>query len=351
MINVLVVEDSAVIREFLVHVLSTDPAIRVVGTAVDGLEALEAVRQKRPDVITMDVHMPKMNGYDATRHIMETFPTPIIIVSGSSTQEEISTPFLALESGALAVIHRPTGPGHPEYATTSRELVQTVKLMAEVKVVRRWARRSTEAQVPPTPKFELKSRDADVRIVAVGASTGGPVALETILSLLPKDFPVPILVVQHMATGFLQGFVEWLTQSTGNPVHIAAHGEQTQPGHVYTAPDSYHMGVQSNGQIQLSKDAPENGLRPSVAYLFRSVANSFGRNAMGILLTGMGKDGAVELKTMNELGAATIAQDEESSVVYGMPGEAVAIGAAAYVMPPEKIAAAIIGLTRRHRNS
>ena len=348
MINVLVVEDSAVIREFLIHVLSSDPTIQVIGTASNGLEALEAVRQKRPDVITMDIHMPKMNGFDATRRIMETVPTPIIIVSGSSSQEEVSTPFQALEAGALAVVHRPTGPDHPEYAATAKELIQTVKVMAEVKVVRRWARPIKEVSVPLMPKFETKKELPDVRIVAIGASTGGPVVLEAILSLLPKDFPVPILIVQHMATGFLQGFVEWLTQSTGIPVHIAAHGEHIQPGHVYAAPDGYHMGVQSGGQIQLSKDEPENGLRPSVAYLFRSVAKAFGQKAMGIILTGMGRDGAEELKMMNQLGAVTIAQDEESSVVYGMPGEAVQIGAAAYVMPPEKIAAAMTSLTRKH---
>lgn len=348
MVNVLVVEDSLVIREFLVHVLNSDPAIHVAGTAANGLEALDAVRRMNPNVITMDIHMPKMNGFDSTRRIMETVPTPIVIVSGSSTREEVSTTFQALEAGALAVVHRPTAIGHPEYAATAMELIQTVKAMAEVKVVRRWARPLKGASVPSIPKLETKREHPDVRIVAIGASTGGPVVIETILSFLPKEFPVPILIVQHMATGFLQGFVEWLTQSTGIPVHIAAHGEHIQPGHVYAAPDGYHMGVQSNGQIELSKDEPENGLRPSVSYLFRSIARSFGRNTMGVLLTGMGRDGAEELKTLNELGAVTIAQDEESSVVYGMPGEAVQIGAADYVMAPEKIAAAMASLTSKH---
>ncbi len=348
MINVLIVEDSAVIREFLIHVLSSDPAIQVVGAASNGLEALEAVRQKRPDVITMDIHMPQMNGFDATRRIMETVPTPIIIVSGSSSQEEVSTPFQALEAGALAVVHRPTGPNHPEYAATAKELIQTIKTMAEVKVVRRWPRPLKEVAVPLMPKPETEKELPHVRIVAIGSSTGGPVVLETILSLLPKNFPVPILIVQHMAAGFLQGFVEWLTQSTGIPVHIAAHGEQMQPGQVYAAPDGYHMGIQNGARIQLSKDEPENGLRPSVSYLFRSVASTFGQNAIGVLLTGMGRDGAEELKMLRQLGSVTIAQDEQSSVVYGMPGEAVQIGAAVYVMPPEEIAAAMTSLTRKH---
>ena len=347
MINVLVVEDSAVIREFLINVLSSDPDIRVVGTASNGLEAVEAAREKRPDVITMDIHMPQMNGFDATRRIMETVPTPIIIVSGSSSQEEVSAPFQALEAGALAVVHRPTSPGHPEYVPTAKELIQTVKVMAEVKVVRRWPRPIKEAPVPLMPKLKTKKELPDVRIVAIGASTGGPVVLETVLSLLPKNFPVPILIVQHMATGFLQGFVEWLTQSTGIPTHIAAHGEEIQPGYAYAAPDGYHMGVQNSGQIQLSKDDKENGLRPSVAYLFRSVARSFGRNSIGVLLTGMGDDGAEELKILKELGAVTIAQDEQSSVVFGMPGEAVKIDAAIYVLPPKSIALTLASLVEK----
>lgn len=346
MIRTLVVEDSAVVREFLIHVLSSDASIQVIGTASNGVEAVEAVKQKKPDVITMDIHMPKMNGFDATRRIMETHPTPIIIVSGSSNKNEIATTFQALEAGALAVVHRPTGIGHPEYDATAKELIQTVKLMAEVKVVRRWPRPNKKTPVALIPELEAKKAPPEVQIIAMGASTGGPVVLETILSLLPRDFPAPILIVQHMAAGFLQGFVEWLTQSSGIPVHVPAHGEHVQPGHVYVAPDGYHMGVGGGGRIELSKDEPENGLRPSASYLFRSVARTFGQKAAGVILTGMGKDGAEELGSLKQLGAVTIAQDEETSIVYGMPGEAVKLGAASYVLPPEKIAAALITLTR-----
>lgn len=344
MINVLVVEDSPVVREFLVHILNSDPEIHVVGTAADGEEALEILEEKRPTVITMDIHMPKLDGFDATRHIMESHPTPIVIVSGSSTVDEVATTFRALEAGALSVVHRPMGIGHPDYERTAAELIQTVKLMSEVKVVRRWPRRTRDVKIPPRLEAEVQKTKRQIQVVAIGASTGGPLALQTILSALPRSFAAPILVVQHMASGFLQGFAEWLTESTGMAVHVAARGEQILPGNVYVAPDGYHMGMDADGRIALSKDDPENGLRPAVSYLFRSVARLNAKNAVGILLTGMGKDGAQELVQMRAEGAITIAQDRDSSVVHGMPGEAVRLDAAAYVLPPDKIAAVLMAL-------
>jgi len=186
----------------------------------------------------------------------------------------------------------------------------------------------------------------DLKVVAIGASTGGPPAIETILSGLPKDFPVPLLIVQHIAAGFVQGFADWLANSTGLPVKIAAQGEQLLPGRAYIAPDDLQMGVENGGRIILSSSGPENGLRPSVSWMFRSVGEVFGKNAIGVLLTGMGKDGAQELKRMKEKGAVTIVQDKESSIVYGMPGEAVAIDAAAYVLSPVRIAEFLSGLPR-----
>jgi len=347
MIRVLVVEDSPVVREYLIHILTSDPEIQVIGSATDGEEAVEAAKQKKPDVITMDIHMPRMNGFDATRRIMETQPTPIVIVSGSSTAKEVSMTFRAIEAGALAVVPRPVGVGHPDYEKMTKELVQTVKLMSEVKVVRRWAFVRQKEEISPTmPKaeLELKQIPAEINLVAIGSSAGGPAVLQTILSGLPKDFSVPVLIVQHMTRGFTQGLVEWLAQSTGFPVHIAVDGEYLLPGHAYFAPDGFHMKVELGNRIALSKDDPENGLRPSVSYLFRSVSNVFGRNAVGVLLSGMGKDGAEELKVMKEKGAPTIAQDKESSVVHGMPGEAIKLDAATYILPPEKIVALLTNL-------
>ena len=345
MINVLIVEDSPVVREFLIHILSADPDIRVIATAHDGEEALEAVRRHRPDVITMDIHMPKINGLEATRRIMETDPTPIVIVSGSADPNETAMMFRAMEAGALAVLMRPNGIGHPHYEATAKELVQTVKLMSEVKVVRRWPRaRQHDAPAPRPVQTGHARAPARVRIVAIGASTGGPPVIQTILSALPKDFPAPVLIVQHITAGFVRGFVEWLAQSAALPIQLATHGELMRPGHVYIAPDEHQMKVVCGGKIVLTRDAPENGLRPSVSYLFRSIADNYGCDAVAGLLTGMGRDGAEELRLLKEKGAITFAQDKDSSVVHGMPGEAIKLDAATLVLPPDKIAVVLVNL-------
>jgi two-component system chemotaxis response regulator CheB len=189
----------------------------------------------------------------------------------------------------------------------------------------------------------------DIRAVAIGASTGGPPVLQTVFSGLPRDFPVPVLLVQHMAPGFVQGFIDWLAQSTPLAMQVARHGDALASGHVYVAPDGCHMGVASNGRIVLSGGPPENGARPAVSVLFRDVANVFGRHAVGVLLTGMGKDGARELKGLRDRGAVTIAQDKDSSVVHGMPGAAIECDAAMYVLPPEGITEMLRRLMRdRH---
>ena len=344
MIKVLIVEDSPVVREFLVEILRSEPDIRVVGMANDGEEALDAVRRWRPDVITMDIHMARMDGLEATRRIMETDPTPIVIVSGSTDPREMRTTFDAMEAGALAVLRRPAGIGHPDHEATARDLRQTVKLMAEVKVVRRWARARRDAPPPRPSQTGLVGESAKVRIVAIGASTGGPPALQTILASLPRDFPTPILIVQHMAAGFVQGFVEWLARSSSLPIHLAKNLEVMLSGHVYVAPDARQMKVERGGKIVLTGDEPENGLRPSVSFLFRSIAEVYGGDAVVGLLTGMGRDGAEELRQLKDKGAITFAQDKDSSVVHGMPGEAIKLDAAMLVLPPEKIAAALTTL-------
>ena len=345
MIKVLVVEDSPVVREFLVHILNSDPEIQVIGTSKNGREAVEAARNKKPDIITMDIHMPEMDGYEATRRIMETQPVPIIIVSGSLSVGEIAMSFKAVEAGALAVVARPKGIGHPDYESTAKELIQTVKLMSEIKVVKRWPRLKKEAP-PPIPGIEVRKALQVIQVVAIGASTGGPMALQTILSGLPRDFSVPVLIVQHISAGFLEGFTHWLAQSSGFPVHIASEGEYLLPGHAYVAPEGLHMMVKAGNRITLSRAEPKDGLCPSVSVLFNSVAQVFGQNAIGILLTGMGKDGAQELRFMKDRGAITIAQDKASSIVHGMPGEAIKVSAATYVLPLERIAALLVSLVK-----
>ena len=228
-VNVLVVEDSPTVRDLLVYLLSSDPQITVVGTAATGEEAIAAARERKPDVITMDVHMPGMNGLDATRRIMETYPTPIVIVSGSAMRDEVAASFRALDAGALAFVQKPSGIHQGEAV---RQLLDTVKLMSEVKVVKRWPKDRSHFTDTTDPRAfrasELKDSHADAELVAIGASTGGPIVLKAILSELPKDFPLPILVVQHIAPGFTEGFAEWLANSTGFGVRVATNHEPLQ---------------------------------------------------------------------------------------------------------------------------
>ncbi len=349
MINVLIVEDSPVARELLTYILTSDPAIRVVGTASNGVEALEAVRQKKPDVITMDIYMPMMDGFEATRRIMETFPTPIIVVSGHLEGKEVEAAFHAIEAGALAAVRRPSGIKHQESEEASKELIQTVRLMSEIKVVRRTHGATKARFVAPSAVSMPLQRTTEIQAVAIGASTGGPLVLQKILSGLPQDFPVPVLIVQHIAQGFVEGFAEWLSGASRFPVSIASQGDRVVAGHGYVAPDGFHLGLESGLKIALSALPPENGLRPSVSHLFRSTAQVLGPAVIGVMLTGMGKDGAGELRTLKEGGAITIVQDEASSVVYGMPGEAIRLDAAVYVLPPETIAATLVALVKNSK--
>ncbi|ABB32929.1 response regulator receiver modulated CheB methylesterase [Geobacter metallireducens RCH3] len=343
MVKVLIVDDSASVRLFLQGLLAADPGIEVIGTAADGDEAVEAVARLNPDVVTMDIYMPRMNGLLATRRIMETHPVPIVVVSGNLDAEEVASTFRAIEAGAVTALPRPQGPGHPNHEREARSFVQAVKLMAEVKVIKRWPRRDNPASLPSLPCQAMVP--ARLKAVAIGASTGGPMVLQTILAGLRRDFPLPVLIVQHMATGFIKGFVEWLNLTSALPVHIAGNGDRLIPGHAYVAPDCFHMLVTEDGTaIELQNTPPENGLRPSVSALFRSVTQAFGAQTVGVLLTGMGSDGARELKRLREAGAVTIVQDRESSVIHGMPGEALKLGAATHTLPPDRIVTALTSL-------
>ncbi len=338
MIKTLIVDDSKVIQEFLTHILSSDPDIEVVGVASSGYEAIELVKVKKPDVITMDIHMPGMDGYETTRTIMETVPTPIVIVSGNEKTKDVTNTFRSMEAGALAVVLRPPGIEHPQFIASRKELIQTIKLMSEVKVIRLFPRSRKEKIKPIRLEQTFENEVKRIQVIAIGASTGGPMALQIILSRLPEDLPVPVLIVQHIAIGFVKGFQEWLSITSGIKLKIAEDGESISAGIGYIAPDNFQMGINRKSKINLCNQPPENGLKPSVSYLFRSVAQTFGPNSFGVLLTGMGKDGADELKSMKDKGAFTLVQNKESSVVFGMPGEAFRIGAADRALSPEKIA-------------
>lgn len=340
MIRVLVAEDSAVVREYLRYLLEQAAGLQVVGTARDGLDAVEQTKRLKPDVILMDVHMPRLNGYDATRRIMEDVPTPIVMISASFNRDEVSMTFEALKAGALTVLEKPAGPDHPQQAEQARQLVETLRLMAEVKVIRRWPRR--QAPPAPTPLGPPKRR---IRIIALGASTGGPAVTAEILEKLPRGFDIPLLLVQHIAPGFVGGLADWLNGQTPLTAKLAEPGEPVRPGTVYVAPDKCQMGVSQDERIRLTNgEAAEDGFSPSASYLFRSVAEAYLRSAAGILLTGMGRDGAAGLLRLRQLGGLTVAQDKESSVIFGMPAEAVRLGAAEYVLSPDEIAVLINSL-------
>lgn len=332
MIRVLVAEDSAVTREFLVALLRGAPGFEVVGAARDGAEALEEAERLRPDVVVMDVHMPRMDGLEATRRIMASVPTPIVLVS-ATTLDEAALGFDALKAGAVAVSGKPAGPGHPDHDASARAFLETVRLMSEVKVVRRWPPREPRvaAGVPAAPERK-------VRLVALGASTGGPAALAQILGELPPDLEAPLVIVQHITPGFVSGLAEWLAKETRLRVKLAEPDEPVRSGAAYVAPDGVHMGIRPDGRIHLTPGPGGDGLCPSASYLFESVAEAYGRWAMGVLLTGMGRDGAAGLRRLRQAGGVTVAQDEATSVVFGMPAEAIRLEAAAYVLPPDGIA-------------
>lgn len=330
-LRVLIVDDSAVVRQLLRYILEQG-GMQVIGEAGDGEQALAQVARQRPDVITMDIHMPVMDGYEASRRIMAENPVPIIVVTASYKQHDAAIAMHVLEAGAVTVLQKPQGVDHPDFERDAYALVKTVRAVSEVKLVRRFNRTPARAEVP-LPKPTIKPA-----VVAIGASTGGPVALKALLSGLSSDFPCPILVVQHIAPGFLPSFCDWLRESCRLGVSIGEYAESVLPGKVYLAPDNCHMEIDAEGKIQLVQRASDELLCPSVARLFNSVARHYGKQSIAILLSGMGRDGASEMMTLRTRGALTLAQDPATVVVNGMPGEAVRLGAARHVLSPEQMA-------------
>lgn len=342
-IQIVVVDDSATARELLVDLFQDYPDLQVVGTGANGLDAISLVNRLHPDVVAMDISMPKMDGFEATKRIMREAPTPIVLISGSRMSEDMDLTFQALRAGALTVINKP-GLNDPE---TCNKMVQTVRLMAGVPVIHHWRTREASIQPSQSPANQglvgpldnsLNGRISDIKIIGIAASTGGPSALATVLFGLHQDFPLPILAVQHITPGFADGMADWLSKQTWLEVGIATHGEKLQPGTLLLAPDDYHLQVGARRIVELSKDPPYKGLRPSANYLFNSLARVYGRHAMGIVLTGMGDDGAQGTIELCNAGGLIIAQDEQSSVVYGMPREVMMRKSVHHVLSLEQIA-------------
>ena len=345
MIRVLLVDDSPIALHIMQRLLSRSPDIAVVGTAADGREALELLPALNPDVICTDLHMTVMDGLEFTREVMDKYPRPILVVS-VSVEPDSPNVFRLLEAGAVDVYAKPRAIIEADQDKLARELASKIRILSGVHVFRRNG--AALRTVPPQALLSPQAR-ATVRIVAIGASTGGPQALRAILSYLPTDFPAPVLCVQHIAHGFLSELVAWLAESSPLPVRKAAAGESPQAGVVYFAAEDAHLDLDSGGRFVLSREPPCDGHRPSITVTLRAVARQFGPGAVGVLLTGMGRDGADGMAAITGAGGVTIAQDEASCVVYGMPREAVALGAARHVLPLEQIAPALTALAKSRR--
>ena len=339
MIKVIIAEPSDQIRQYLHSIIDAHKDFEVAGTAKNGEEAVNMVLLKNPDIVAMDIHMPLMDGYEATKKIMGKCPLPIIIMSSDRDPNQIEDTFRALQGGAIAKVKKPEGPFMQDSDLWIEQFFTILKLTSEIRVMKRSYKDDRDRASSMISKGRIEGITLPIQVVAIGASTGGPPIIRTILYNMSKKFPAPLLIVQHITAGYIEGMVKWLSKEISFPVKLAEHGEFAQKGHVYFAPDDFHMGITSKGEISLKKSLRENGLRPSIAYLFRSVASAYGHSAIGILLSGMGKDGAVELKRMRDNGCLTIAQDKASSVVYGMPAEAIKLRAADKILNPEQIAA------------
>jgi two-component system, chemotaxis family, protein-glutamate methylesterase/glutaminase len=327
-IRVLLAEGASEARHQLAGILRSDSALTVVREVATGADAVELARRLRPDIVVINIRMPGLSGLDTTKRIMIEAPTPIVVVAPPTDALAAEASVAALRAGALALVSDPTMVGSAEFKAASRDFAATVKAMAQVKVVRRRLRASSKAAMCQQPP----------EVIAIAASTGGPAALQRILAALPARFPVPILLVQHIAQGFGEGFVAWLGSVCSLRVKAAEHGEPLAPHTVYVAVEDAHLGVSSRG-VQLSPADPIGGFRPSASYLFESVAATIGSNSIHVILTGMGRDGVDGLRTVRQRGGRVIAQDEATSVVFGMPGAAVAAGVVDEVLSLEAIAA------------
>ncbi len=389
MVRILIAEDSLTVTMILQKIFATDESCQVIGTARNGKEAVDKVKLLRPDIVTMDIRMPVMDGFEATKQIMLCCPTPILVISASVGKDDMDVAFNAIRAGALDIVEKPKGNLAMDYEYIGRDLIKKVKMLAGVKVFHHITPtgknkdiprpvRTLRTEAPPVKpvnnqpavtvqdqqtlyKDSLRAEEFIIRkqlltkilvparpveIIAIASSTGGPSALLKILKLLPKNLSVPVVIVQHICEGFGQGFVDWLNKECAVTVKTAERGELLQPGTVYVAPDGYHTLIDPGKVVRLSKSMPVSGLRPCATLMMESVARIFKGGSMGIILTGMGRDGADGIKAIKEQGGLTIAQSPETCVVFGMPKEAIELGVVDKVVPIEKIAGEIISVLK-----
>ncbi len=342
-IKVLIVEDSPLICKILSKILNSDKDIEVVAIANDGKKAVEYTMSLRPDIITMDINLPIMNGFEATKKIMAYAPTPILIVSSSLYTVEMNLAFKAISLGALDVVEKGPMETQDNIDSFGRTIIEKIKLLSKVKVITHPEARIDEIGMHPSKT--IREPFNKEKIVGIVSSTGGPKALYDIITRLPDDFNFPIVIVQHIVPGFTSGLIDWLQGESGKKISFASSGQIVQNGHIYIAPENSHTQILKGGRIHLLSTPPYKGHKPSGNLLLKSLAESYGPNAIGVILTGMGSDGCEGLLEIRNKGGRTIAQDEKTSVVYGMPKVAYEIGAAEKVFPIEKIAEEILKLT------
>lgn len=341
-IRILIIDDSKTCAAALQSIFDAQPNIKVIGIASNGREGLELTKKLKPDLITMDIFMPIMDGVAATTTIMKECPTPILVISSPSNSNETNFVFDALKAGALSVIEKPKGCIEGDFSRISQQIVHSVRALAGLHVFKRtnFLQQPKESSIP--------NRFLGAKILALGSSTGGPEALQCILSSLPGDFPIPIAVTQHITEGFLPGLISWLQNTTQLKLHIVKNHEILKPGCVYFAENNYHFLIEKDLSpvAILDTSARIHYLRPSIDALFSSIVTNYPGAAIGGLLTGMGKDGAAGLLKMKESGCLTFVQSKETCIIYGMPKAAIELNAAQYTIDLEKIARFLTKLTR-----
>jgi two-component system chemotaxis response regulator CheB len=334
MIKILLADDSILVRALLKDALDSVEGMMVVGEAGNGAEAVSLTEILRPDIVVMDILMPVMGGLEATETIMARFPTPILIISATLNEKDVNLAFTAIKKGALDIMGKPAIGSAEEQRDFISRLAEKIRLLARIRVIHHLY--GTKEHRAHPQKVGVRSRN----ILAIGASTGGPKAVMSIIKTLPAEFNAALFVVQHISSGFARGFAHWLDLECALPVRLAKESDIPSKGEVLVAPNDFHM-ILEKGSVRLSDDPPVNCCRPSIDVFFSSLAAESGGHAVGVLLTGMGKDGAIGLSRIREQGGATIVQDEKSCAVFGMPKAAIALNAADEILPLDEIPEAL----------
>jgi len=349
-VGVLVVDDSPICRQLICDALGKDPDLEVIGTCSDGQQAVNMVKELKPQVVTMDVDMPVMDGLTAVEQIMAETPVPILVLTADPRSQKPELTCKALEMGALALQVKPSMDAGPEAWNLARE----VKLISSVKVIRHL--RGNKKVVPGTPRPVVAPlatplepqgfATSPLGVVAIASSTGGPQVIHKLFNELPPDFPAPIVIVQHINAAFAESLAGWLSATSKIKVRLAKDGDALVPGEALVAPPGHHLIIPGRGRVLLRTGEPHDGHLPSATLLLESAAKTYGRRALGIILTGMGSDGVDGMVAIKAAGGKTIAQNQESCVVFGMPGAAIAKNAAQHIVHSDELASVVLRLAR-----